>query len=283
MSTNILITGATGNIGRELATLLSNSATNVYTASTRGEGVAGLPGRKIDFLDSDSVREALNGIDTLFLLVPASDKMLEMTTNVVTVAKQSSVKHIVRLSGAGADASSPITVARVQGQCDQAIIDSGISYTFIRPKNFMQNFYNFMGDMIKSGVVYSSQGEGKIPLVDTRDIARAAAVILQNPENYRNQSVTLTGPEDLTNRQALDIIGRATGKPIQLVNIPEEAAVQAMQEMGMPEGLVEMMSSLNQVIAAGYVAGVTDGFEKITGQKPRSFAEFVHDHQAAWQ
>lgn len=165
------------------------------------------------------------------------------------------MRHLVRVSGAAADPASPAAVARVQGQADEHLLASGISTTLLRPKNFMQNFTTFMAGMIRNGTVYSSQADGRTPFIDVRDIADVAARVLQAPQAHAGQAYVLTGPEALTNAQALDEIGRAIGRRIEFVAIPESAAVESMQKMGMPPFVVEVMSSLNQIIAAAAGSG----------------------------
>jgi uncharacterized protein YbjT (DUF2867 family) len=136
--------------------------------------------------------------------------------------------------------------------------------------------------MVKGGTFYTSQGEGRIPFIDVRDIAAVAAEVLRNPAAHAGQAHVLTGPQALTNQEALDILGGVLGRAIQRVDIPEAAAVKSMREMGMPELVVEVMSSLNQVIAAGYVAEVTDTVQRITGKPPRTFAAFAREHVGVW-
>lgn len=280
---NILITGATGNVGSALLPGLQADASRLIAGSTSGHDIGGVPGRKIDFNSPDQLVAAFAGIDIAFIVIPLHPQMVQMGANVAKAAKSAGIKHLVRVSGAGADPASPYAVGRVQGETDQYLMNSGIPTTLLRPKNFMQNFSNFLTDMIKSGTFYSSQGQGPIPFIDVRDIAAVAAEVLKHPEQHAGQAYVLTGPETLTNRQALDLIGEAIDQTIALVDIPEEAAVKSMRDMGMPEFVVDVMSSLNQVIAAGYVAELTDWVERITGRKPRNFADYAREYASAWR
>lgn len=286
MQTSILITGATGTVGRHLVAALAASAddTNrLVAASTRGESVHGLPGRALDLLDARSAREAFAGMERVFLLTPAHPAMEAMTAHAVEAAVAAGVRHLVRLSGAGADADSDVALARLQGRCDQRVIDSGLAWTLLRPKNFMQNFIHYQGDMIRAGTVYSPLGDGRVPYVDARDLAAAAAVVLRDPAPHAGRAYTLTGPEALTDTDALATIAAATGRPVQRVAISEAQAAAAMREAGMPEPMVEAMSSLNRAIAAGQVAGVTDDLPRLLGRPATRWADFVRDHRAAWR
>lgn len=203
--------------------------------------------------------------------------------NIAKTAKIAGVKHIVRVSGAGADPNSPFMVARVQGQIDQILSETGASTTFLRPKNLMSNFVNFMAGMIKAGTVYRSQGDGLTPFIDVGDIAAVAAAVLKNPLHHAGQSCILSGPKAITNREALDAIGKAIDRYIKLVHIPETAAHQSMRDMGLPDMVVDIMSSLNQVVAAGYVVEVTDTVKMLNGKPAQIFEEFVRENVMSWK
>lgn len=279
----LLITGATGQVGGALLPLLAQHPAGLLAGSTQGHAVAGVPGRAVDFTRPDTLAQAFFGVEIAFIVIPLHPGMVEMAKNVARAAQAAGVKHLVRISGAGADPLSPLAIARAQGQVDQALQDSGVPCTFLRPKNFMQNFSGFQAGMIQSGRFYSSHGDGRVPFVDVRDIAAVAATVLKDPAAHAHQAYVLTGPEALTSQEAVAAIANATGRPVTWVAIPEAAAVQAMREMGMPDFAVDVMSSLNQAIAAGLVAEVTDTVQQLTGQPPRRFEDFVQQHLSAWQ
>lgn len=205
-----------------------------------------------------------------------------MTAHAVRAAQAEGVRHIVRVSGAGADRESDIAIARLQGRCDRIVIDSGIAYTLLRPKNFMQNFTTFLRDMVRSGTVYSSQGDGRVPFIDARDIAAVAARVLGEPQAHAGKAYTLTGPQALTNAEAVAVIAGHIGRPVQLVAISEEQAVEGMRQAGMPEALVQAISSLNRIIAAGWVAEVTDDLPRLLGRPATAWADFVAEHRDLW-
>ncbi|CAG1007081.1 NAD(P)H dehydrogenase (quinone) [Burkholderiales bacterium] len=284
MSTRILVAGATGNIGQALtAELMRNPAgLEVIAASPKGQSVAGATARSLDCLKPASAAKALQGVDRLFLLTPPHPEMEAMTANAVAAAREAGVGHIVRIGGAGADADSEVAIARLQGRCDLLVTRSGIPYTLLQPKNFMQNFATFLRDMLRSGSVYSSQGEGRVPFVDTRDVAAAAAAVLRAPQEHAGQRYVLTGPEALTNAEALALIGKEIGREIALVPITEEQAVAAMLAGGMPESLAQAMSSLNRIIAAGWAAEVSPDLPRLLGRPATPVAVFAHDYRGEW-
>jgi hypothetical protein len=171
----LLITGATDNVGVALLPLLESHDAQLLAGSTRGEPVAGVPGRVIDFRSPEPLTRAFAGVDLAFVVIPLHPAMVEMAAHVAQAARAAGVKHLVRVSGAGADPDSPFAIGRVQGQMDQHLLASGSPTTLLGPKNFMQSFSSFLAGMIKGGSFYTSQGEGRIPFTDVRDVAAVAA------------------------------------------------------------------------------------------------------------
>lgn len=284
MTPRVLVTGSTGQIGRALVQDLLRDAAGMHivAASRQGAPGSGVEARSLDWLDPASAAAALRGIDRLFLLTPLNPAIETMTAHAVAAARDAGVAHIVRISGAGADPDSAVSIARLQGRCDRLLVESGIAFTLLRPVNFMQNFASFMREGVRSGTVYSSQGEGRVPFVDARDIAAAAAAILRAPQPHAGRAYVLTGPEALSNAEALAIVGEAIGRPVRLVPVDESQAVAGMRQAGMPEPMVQAMSSLNRVIAAGGASGVWPDLQRLIGRAPTRFAAFVHEYRDRW-
>lgn len=283
MSNTILVTGATGTIGRHLVAQLKAAGASVIAASSSGQTVEGVATRHADFADKASLLSAFAGVDTLFLLLPLQSNMVELARNAVEAAKAAGVKHIVRSSGAGADAASPVAIARVQGEIDKLVAESGIAYTITRPANFMQNFQNFYAGMIKGGTLYLPQGDAKVSFIDARDLAAANAVVLQDPARHAGKTYTLTGAAALSNAEAMAVIGSALGRQVNYVAVSDEQGVAALRGMGMDDWMVDIMMSLNRVIAAGYAAGISPDVELLLGRAPIPFERFVADHLPAWR
>jgi len=147
---------------------------------------------------------------------------------------------------------------RIQGTIDDIIRASGIAYTLTKPASFMQNFVNFFSNDIKNGVVYQPVGQGKMGWVDVRDIAAVNTQVLIHPEKYINQELTITGSENLSYAEALKLISKTIGEPIDFVDIPDEKANAAMK-------------------------GVTTTVQNVTGEKPISFEQFANDYQSNWK
>ncbi|MCA6236228.1 MAG: NmrA family NAD(P)-binding protein, partial [Phenylobacterium sp.] len=252
MTNRILVTGAAGNIGAEIVKRLqARKADFAVMTHASGGAPAGAGETQGDFLDPASLRRAFEGVDTLFLLFPLVTEMPRMAANAVAAAKAAGVRHIVRSSGAGADAASPAAIAKVHGEIDALIRNSGIPFTLLLPTSFMQNLVNFYGAAIRDGALYAPRGDGATAVIDVRDIADVAVEVLTHPAAHAGQSYTLTGPENLTDAQMVSAIARQIGRDVRYVDVPETAAVDSLTRMGSPPQVIEWLMSLNHVIKQG--------------------------------
>jgi NAD(P)H dehydrogenase (quinone) len=285
MTRPILITGASGNIGRELVRLLQARGAD-FAVMTHRPGSAPPGVREVhgDFSRRETLDAAFAGVHTLFLLFPLQPGMQEMARNAVAAAQEAGVRHIVRSSGAGADSASPVSLARAHGEIDDVIAGSGIAATLLRPGMFMQNLIQFSAATIKgSGAIFAPHGDGAMGVVDVRDIAEAAAAVLLDPTPHAGAVYTLTGDAALTDAQMAATLSRAVGREIRYVDVPEHAAVDSMTQMGFPAQLVDWLMSLNHVVKQGWAAGLTDDVRKLTGHAPRTLQAFVEEHAAVWR
>ena len=190
MSSSLLITGASGTIGTELVKQLQARDTNFAVMSSKpGAIVAGQTTVFGDFADPASLRAAFAGVHTLFLLFPFTPQSIDLARNAVEAAKASGVEHIVRSSGAGAEAGSPVAIASLQGRIDALIENSGIPYTLLRPASFMQNWVTYYASQIKDGHYAGANGDAGISVVDVRDIAEAGRHRADPPRRLRRQGL----------------------------------------------------------------------------------------------
>jgi uncharacterized protein YbjT (DUF2867 family) len=278
MSNSILITGASGNIGqplvRELQALGADFAImrSQSQPATTSDAVATRVG---NFADVASLTQAFTGIDTVFLLFPLVEEKLQFAKNAAAAAVAAGVKHIVRSSGAGADAKSDFALPRLQGQIDDVLAATKIPTTFLRPGGFMQNYGNYHSQAIKDGTIYMADAQKAQALIDARDIASVAATVLTNPAAHAGRVYWLTGAEEFTGVQAAQTISAAINKSVQHVSVSTTAARETMNQWGMPVFLVDVMDSLNQIVSAGYASGVSSDVASLLGRPPRSFKAYA--------
>ena len=136
MGNKILITGSTGNIGTEIIKLLKTKNVDFVAGTTSGQSIDGAKTVKFDFADSDSMKNALQGITTLFLLLPSHSDVVNWGENVIKLAQESSVKHIVRSSGSFANENSDLLIEKLLGSTDKFLKESGMNYTSTAPSSF---------------------------------------------------------------------------------------------------------------------------------------------------
>ena len=282
MENKILVTGATGNIGKEVVKLLREKGANFVAGTIGDDAIEGVETVKADFADKDSLDKAMQGISILFMVLPNHQDMVEWDKNVIDAAKNSGIKHIVRSSGSLANIDSDLSIEQLLAKSDKYLRESGINYTFTAPSFFMQNFINFFAADYKAGTIYQPAGDGKISWTDVRDIAAVNVEVLLNPEKYLNQTLTITGSESLNYEEAVNQMNELLGKEAKYVAVPNETAVQAMQEINFPPFIIDLMISLNESIKQGHAVETTDTIEKVLGRKPISFNQFVTDHKEVW-
>jgi uncharacterized protein YbjT (DUF2867 family) len=284
----ILITGATGNIGKELIKLLSAKGIT-YNAMVRSierakelEELSGITLVQGDFDDESSLDTALTGIERAFLLTNSSEHAEEQQIRFVNAAKKAGVKHIVKLSQWAADASSPVRFLRYHAAVEDAIKASGMTYTFLRPNLFMQGLLGFK-DVIRSGhKFFAAAGEAKISLIDIRDIAAVAAATLTT-NGHENKVYDLTGPEALTHQQLATIFSEILTHPIHFINVPEEDMKNALLGVGFPEWQADGLLEDYAHYRLNEAAVVTDTVKDVTGVKARTFSQFVTDYASLFK
>ncbi|MBC3538435.1 SDR family oxidoreductase [Rufibacter sediminis] len=286
MSHIILVTGATGTVGSATVKALSGLGANVRAgvrSLIKGDSLKRLPGVdlvEMDFDRPESLAVAFTGVNAAFLITPFTQDQVQMAQQLIDAAKAAGVRHVVRLSASGAEAEPGIQLGRWHRQAEEYIKSSGIPYTLLRPGSFMQNFVHQYAHSIKQeNAFYLPLGEGRVSYVDVRDIGEVAANILMNPEAHVNQVYTLTGPQALSGSEIAAIFSGVTGRTIRYVDVPEEAALNAMQQQGLPNWMTESLLELNAISKAGYSSGVTSDAPEVTGHPAHTFENFVQTYR----
>lgn len=278
----ILITGATGTVGSEVVKRLSDEGVQVR-AIIRDPGKAEIIRRpqvevvKGDFEDADSIRRACSGVDRAFLLTNSTERAEEQQTTFTRIAKQSGVRHIVKLSQLHADASSSGRFLRYHAQVEGAIRASGLTFTFLRPNMFMQGLLNFRQTIQQKSAFFAPAGNARISAVDVRDLADVAATAL-TISNHDNKVYSLTGPESLTFAEMANQLSKAVGRTITFVDVPPQSMRMALADLGFPDWQADGLLEEFAMYQRGEAAEVEPGVKEALGRPPRSFDEFARDH-----
>ena len=280
MSKSVLVTGATGTIGRDVAKRLSEKGVAVRAAVRNqakarkqfGSNIALAP---FDFENDKTFSGALEGVEKVFLLPPLLPNQLEAMNVFVDAAKRAGVRHIVKLSAIGIDDEMQPTAIKWHGANEQHIRESGVPFTFLRPNSFMQNFFTYFPP--RNGAIYLPWGNGTASFVDTRDIASVAAKVLTS-DGHEGMIYTLTGPATLGIADVARILSEVTGREFKYVDVPESAARDGMLQAGVPQWQTDLVMELHAVNKQNRWSAVTSDIAKVTGTSPTDFAQFARDH-----
>jgi uncharacterized protein YbjT (DUF2867 family) len=280
MSEPILVTGATGTIGRDVAKRLSEKGVSVRAAvrdqaKARRQFGSNIALAPFDFENEKTFSGALEGVEKVFLLPPLLPNQLAVMNAFVDAAKRAGVRHIVKLSAIGADDEKRPTAIKGHAANEQHIRESGVAFTFLRPNSFMQNFFTYFPP--RNGAIYLPWGNGTASFVDTRDIASVAAKVLTS-DGHEGKIYTLTGPATLGIADIARILSEMTAREFKYVDVPEAAARDGMLQARVPPWQVDLVMELHAVNKQNRWSAVTSDIEKITGNPPTDFAQFARDH-----
>ncbi len=280
----ILITGASGNVGREVLKQIAATGVKVR-AAFQSAGKAAIAPSGVDIVTMDynqpeTLQKALQGVERVFLVGPPTPNLPALERKAVDEIKRSEARYVVKLSAMGGRGA---IFPRQHADSEDYIKSSGLTYTFLRPNGFMQNFINYNAATINTqNAFYGSQGDGEVSHIDIRDIA-AVAVKTLTGDGHEGKAYTLTGPEALSNARVAEILSDDTGREINHVDLPPEQFKQALVGAGLPEWSADALVDLQQFYRAGKASEVTGDVEQLLGRKPISFEQFSRDYEQAFQ
>ena len=280
----ILITGASGNVGREVVkqalALGLNVRATFQSAAVAAQAPAGLEGVIMDYMKPETIRPALRGVERIFLVAPPIQELPALEANFIREVQAAGRKHIVKLSALGGRESIFPSGHR---DSEENIEASGLPYTFLRPNGFMQNLVNYNAGTIQSqNAFYGCQGNGAVSIVDIRDIA-AVAVIVLAATGHEGKSYALTGGESLTNEQVAEKISRVAERKISYVDLATTEFKKRVLSTGTPEWPADALIDLQRLYREGKASLVTDDIQSLTRRKPITFDQFAHDYAFAFR
>ena len=278
----ILVTGATGRIGSEVVRLLSEAGAPLRVLVRSPDAAASFERLGVepaigDFEQPDTLDEALRGIHKLFLLTPADPGMVDHQGQTVEAAKRAGVQHIVKISVLGADSASPVSLGRWHADAEQHIEASGVAYTHLRPHYFMQNTLGFAPSIALENRFYAPMRDGRIGLVDCRDVAAVAARVLTEA-GHENRVYEITGAAALSFADLASHIGAAIGRTVTYVDVRPSEAEKAMISAGTPGWLAEAIIGLYGIFSADHASATTRVVEDLSGRPARTFAAFAREY-----
>ena len=274
------ITGVTGKLGSYVADLVDKkgiASIHLARSPERATVYASAEIRKMVYANTPEVVEALKGIDVL-LMVSAREnpERVEEHKSFLDAAKLAGVQHIVYTSFYGADEKATFTLSRDHAQTEAYIKKLGFTYTFLRD-NFYLDF--FIDIALENGEIRGPAGRGRVSAVARKDTSRVAAEILLNPKEWENQTLNLTGPEDLSMEEIVELLSKETGKTITYVDESVEEAYESRKKWPAQNWEYDAWVSTYTAIKAGEQAGVSTDVEKVLGRPAMNLKDVLKERQ----
>lgn len=272
----ILITAATGTVGRSLVSELTQAGAPVRAFVRDPERARELLPSATelavgDFTDPASVAAALDGIRQLFLAAPNHPAQVGWECAVVDAARRAGVQRVVKLSAHGARPGSEVAFFDAHGRIEEHLHDSGLDWVAIRPTTYATNLLPSM-DAVADGVLPAPALGARVAFVDPADVACVAAAALLR-RRWTNHTLTVTGPAVLTFDDAAEVFAGLQGRPVVFVPVPDEAARAALIASGAPEWFAENLVRVFRRLRTGLADLTTDTVLDLTGRPPRSLAQ----------
>ena len=274
------ITGVTGKLGSYVADLVDKKGiASVHLARNpeRAEVYASAETLRMSYVNTPEVVEDLKGIDVL-LMVSAREnpERVKEHTSFLNAAKLAGVQHIVYTSFYGADEKATFTLSRDHAQTEAYIKELGFTYTFLR-----DNFYlDFLLDIaLENGEIRGPAGSGKVSAVARKDTSSVAAEILLHAKKWENQTLNLTGPEDLSMEEIVELLSKNTSKTITYVDESVEEAYESRKKWPAQTWEYDAWVSTYTAIKAGEQAGVSADVEKVLGRPAMSLIDVLKERQ----
>ncbi|MBB6410457.1 SDR family oxidoreductase [Mesorhizobium sangaii] len=294
MSKTLLVTGASGQLGRSVINHLLDTfnvpAAQIIASTRTPTNLADLAARGVvvraaDFNDGTSLENAFQGVDKVLIISTSEmdlkdDRRLKQHETAVAAAKKAGVGHLLYTSMPNPEPVSPVLFANDHYGTEQAIKASGIAYTIFRNGWYQENLFMALPQAIASGHWYTSAGEGRIAHGGRDDMAAAIAAGLADDSN-ESKTYTLTGPHAYTTAEIAALVGEVTGKQLEVVQVSDEALTEGVKAAGIPEDFARIIVSFDANTRAGRIAMVTDAVETLSGRKSKTLKQFLEANKAA--
>lgn len=273
MSEKVLVTGATGTLGKAIAQAVRDSGYSVVqgvrdTARVHPQAEA----VRLDYAEQSTIAPALESVSALVLMAPPLDgRAPELLKPVLAAAQSGGVKQVVFISAFGVNHNEQAPLRIVE----HMVMESGLPYTILRPNFFMENFSEGpQASGIKRGnSIYLAAGDGKTSFISVKDIAAVVTLALKG--SLTGTEIDLTGPEALDHFEVAAMISKASARTIEYHPLTEEQMLDGARSHGMPEPVVAYLGGLYSVVRAGYAASIAPVPSSLADYHPRTFQTFA--------
>ncbi len=274
----ILVTAATGQVGRELVPELRSRGL-AFRALVRGAALEdGVECVRGDFRNSASLDAAMAGVERMYLACAPTPDQADLEMRAIDAAARNGVRHVVKLSAYDAHDANPSDFRRWNGVAERHLFNSGLAWTMLRPTAFNQSLDPRA--VVERGVLRSPQGAATTPFVDTRDVADVAAAVLGGT-GHDGRIYDLTGPEAFTQSALAALIAEVFATPVACRPVSDAEALHGLLESGMDEGFARSMIVHWQSYRARPATLVSGWIEILTGQSPRTLRAYLEECRVA--
>ncbi len=279
--TSYLVIGATGNVGSLVVPALLERGEDIRCMVRNPEKAKALreAGAEVvtgDLDDIETVESAMAGIDTVFLVISINPNMRQQGLDAIDAAVKCGVGRVVRYTAVRTDFDDQMLTQRIQREIDEKLESSGLSYSHVRPHNYMQGLFAAAPTIQSDSAIYLPWGDARVATCDLRDIADAAIEVLTG-DGHHGKAYSITGPEALTVHEIAEAISDVIGKTVSYVDIPPQATKDALMSMGLDEWTIDQYLRFYEAFAKNHANVVYDDFERLVGRKPRSIQDFARD------
>jgi uncharacterized protein YbjT (DUF2867 family) len=220
---------------------------------------------------------ALDQVTAVFLATPIHPEQITQAINVVQAARNSgTAPRIVRLSVHQASHQAPTRNSRQHAVIEDALASSGLPYTLLRPQSFMQNTLMAASTVATQGKIYQPMKDGRLGMIDARDIAAVAARVLTE-EGHDGKTHTLTGPAAISFHDVARILSGILGREVSYVNVSLEKAKETLLVRGLSEWMADTLTEYANAHSAGYSDWTTDAVERLTDHPATPYQQFAKD------
>lgn len=277
----ILVTGATGKVGSEVAKLLLHKDVEVVIGGRDERKVREFFNDGFEYRYFDAYKpetyDALTGIERMFLLGTEGKESVEYWKKIIDTAASKNIKHIVFLSSLGAE----FTVDRPQRLIELYLQQSGMTTTILRPNFFFQNFSTDDVASIRMGKISLPCGNWKTSFVDTRDIAAIAVQSLLSSQPVTS-TINITGSESLDYFEVAAIFSSVLNKEVTYENPSEEEYEKELVSEGTSEASVKSILWLYESVREGRWSIISNDFKNVVHRNPVLLRDFVSEYKEVW-
>lgn len=282
----ILITGATGKTGGEVARQLLAQGTPVRVfvrdPSKLSDDLANAELVTGDLADKGAVEAAVEGVSKAVLVVSNGEQQFELESQFSDCAASAGVEHLLYVSSMESVPGTTNAITKMHVAAEDHIRASGMHWTMIRPTFFMQNLLGSARTIKAQDIISLPVGTGKIAATDMRDAASVMTTVLTSNGKHFDQSYDLTGPELMTMDEVAAAFSTVLGREIRYVEQPLQEFGDFLRQF-LPTWRVDAVCEEFEAIAKGSVDHTTDNVKKILGREATSVEQFIRDHIAVFQ